>query len=86
MITVGMLIEQLKMYDPEMDIVIQKDSEGNGFSPMAGADPNGVYVAESAYGGQVFDAEWSADDCGFEEEEWNELLDQPRTLIIYPIN
>jgi hypothetical protein len=41
------LLEQLKTLDPEMDIIIQKDAAGNGFSPLAGADPDGIYIAET---------------------------------------
>jgi len=42
----GELIKYLKGFDPETEIVLQKDSEGNGYSPLAGAD-DGYYVPDS---------------------------------------
>ena len=61
---VSELIEALQEMDPDSLVIMQKDSEGNGYSPLAGADPNGIYVADSTYSGEVYDAEWTADDAG----------------------
>ena len=72
--TVEELIEELMGLDPEMEIIMQKDSEGNGYSPLAGADPDGIYVADSTWSGEVYDSNWSADDAAMDEEEWEEIL------------
>lgn len=80
------LLEQLKDLDPEMEIIMQKDSEGNGYSPLAGADPEGIYIAESTWSGDVYDASWTADDACMDEEEWEEIQAQPRCVVLYPIN
>lgn len=80
------LIEQLEGLDPEMEVIMQKDGEGNGYSPLAGADPSGIYIADSTYSGDVYDSNWSADDADMDEEEWEEILEMPRCLILYPVN
>ena len=80
------LIEQLLVLDPEMEVIMQKDGEGNGYSPLAGLDPNAVYVAESTWNGDVYDTNWTAGDACMDDEEWNEILAMPRSLILFPVN
>jgi len=80
------LIEVLKELDPEMECIMQKDSEGNGYSPLSGADPDGIYIADSTWSGDVYDSNWSAKDAAMDEEEWNEILEMPRALILFPNN
>lgn len=83
---VGELIEMLKDLDPEMECIVQKDSEGNGFSPLAGADPNGIYIPETTWYGDVYDSNWCSEDAGMDDDEWEEILKKPRALILYPVN
>lgn len=80
------LKEALAGLPDDMEIIMQKDSEGNGFSPLSGADPDGIYIAEESWCGEVYDADWSAADCCMDEDEWAELQAQPRALILYPVN
>ncbi len=70
----------------EMEIIIQKDSEGNQYSPLLGVDLNSVYVPENTWYGEAYPTDWTADDAGMEEDEWEEILSKPRALILYPIN
>lgn len=65
----------------DMEIVLQKDPEGNGYSTLGGADPGGIYVPES---GEVYADTWSADDACVDVAEWDLLLLQPRTLVLWP--
>lgn len=83
---VSELLEQLKDLDPDMEVIMQKDAEGNGYSPLAGADPDAVYIEESTWSGEVYDATWSADEACMDEDEWEEILARPRALILHPIN
>lgn len=83
---VGELIKVLQNLDPEMECVMQKDSEGNGFSPLAGADPDGIYIAESTWSGEVYDSNWSADDADMDDDEWEEILSRPRCVVLFPVN
>jgi hypothetical protein len=85
---VSELIEALQEMDPDMEVIMQKDGEGNGYSPLSGADPDGIYVAESTWSGEVYDASWTAVDAGFDgyEDEWEELQKGPRACILFPVN
>jgi hypothetical protein len=70
----------------EMEVVLQKDAEGNGYSPLSGADSNAVYIAETTWCGDVYSMEWSADDACMSDEQWENIKAKPRTLILYPVN
>ena len=80
------LIEVLQTLDPEMECIVQKDSEGNGYSPLAGADSHGIYIAETTWYGDVYDSNWSAEDADMDEEEWEEILKMPRCVVLFPVN
>ena len=77
------LINELKTLDPEMELIIQIDSEGNGYNPLRGADPNAVFVP-SGYGGEVYDINWSAEDACMDKEEWDKLIAGPKCVVLYP--
>jgi hypothetical protein len=84
--TVKELKEAIANLPDEMEVVLQKDSEGNGCSPLAGADPDAVYIPDSTWSGDVYSMDWSADDACMSEEEWEEIKSKPRTLILHPVN
>jgi len=44
------LIEELKKADQESEVIIQKDSDGNGYSPLSTVDINAVYVPHTTDG------------------------------------
>lgn len=46
--------ELTKDLPEEMEMIIQKDSEGNGYSPLSGIDDEAIYVAENTYSGEVY--------------------------------
>lgn len=84
--TIKNLKELIKVLPDDMEVILQKDSEGNGYSPLAGGDTDGVYVPDTPYSGDVYDTKWTAYDACMEDEEWNEIKAKPRVLILYPIN
>jgi hypothetical protein len=84
--TVKELKEAIANLPDEMEVVLQKDSEGNGYSPLAGADPDAVYIAETTWYGDVYSMDWTADDACMSDEEWEEIKSKPRTLILAPVN
>lgn len=53
--TVRDLIAALSKMDPDRIVIIQKDAEGNGYSPLRaeGVDDNAVYAAETTWYGEV---------------------------------
>lgn len=86
--TVAELIEELKKLPPESHVILQKDAEGNGYSPLHAVDGNAIYVAESTYSGEVLSTEWSASDACFEsDEEWEAFKSSnPRCCVLAPVN
>lgn len=84
--TVKELKAELKNLPDDMEVILQKDSEGNGYSPLAGADAEAVYVPDSTWSGDVYSMDWSADDACMTDEEWKDIQAKPRALILYPTN
>ncbi len=84
--TVKELKQELSLLPDDMEVILQKDSEGNGYSPLSGADPNAVYIPDSTWSGQVYSTKWSADDADMDEDEWEQLKAKPKALILYPVN
>jgi hypothetical protein len=84
--TIKELKEAIANLPDEMEVVLQKDSEGNGYSPLIGVDPDTVYIPNSTCSGDVYSIEWTADDACMSDEEWNEVKSKPRTLILHPVN
>ena len=80
------LLEILLTLDPEMECIVQKDAEGNGYSPLSGADSNGIYIAETTWYGEVYNGEWTADDADMDEDLWEAMLKKPRCLVLHPVN
>jgi hypothetical protein len=54
------LIEQLQDVDPESEVIMAKDSEGNHYTPLSGFW-EGAYVPETTYYGEVFYASMEGD-------------------------
>jgi len=84
--TVKELKEAIANLPDEMEVVLQKDSEGNGYSPLSDVDPDAVYVPDSTWSGDVYSMDWTADDACMTDEEWEEIKSKPRTLILAPVN
>ncbi len=80
------LIMLLEEMDMESEVILQKDSEGNGYSPLAGVDNDTVYVPESTWSGEVYSTDWTAEDAGMDDDEWEEFLSKPRCVVLYPVN
>lgn len=84
--TVKELIEALASADPEAQVILQRDGEGNGFSPLEGADLGAVYKPDSTWSGTVYDTKWSAEDAAMDPDEWETLKAKPRCVVLYPVN
>ena len=70
------LVEILQSCDQEVEVILQKDSEGNGYSPLAGGE-GAVYEAETTYSGTVYSEQDLKDGYG--------KAFQP-CVVLYPIN
>lgn len=44
-------LAKLLLENPDVELICQKDGEGNGYSPLCGVDFDVVYVPDSTYSG-----------------------------------
>ena len=84
---VKILKELIKDLPDEMSVIIAKDTEGNWFSPVSDVDSGNIYVPETASHGEVYSAEWSAEDALMEQDEWEKLKKEGhRCVVLWPVN
>ena len=79
MITVRELIAELQLIDPDRVVVCQSDSEGNGYSPLAGADGKSAYLADTTYSGEAYHED-------AEDEEDLPPSDAVPCVVLYPVD
>jgi len=80
------LIKWLEAFnEPERRVILQKDAEGNGHSPLCEIGLSG-YVEESSYSGYACIEELTPEliEDGFTEEDIEE--GHEKVLMLYPIN
>lgn len=80
------LIKELQKLDPKSIVILQKDSEGNGYSPLSGIDGNAVYVPDNTWSGTAFSRDYSAEDYDWDQDEYDELMSNPSCCVLVPIN
>ena len=81
-------IELLKGMPENSIVIIQKDSEGNGYSPLASVDADAIYVAETTWWGEIYSTKWTAKEAGmYSEEEWEKFKENtPKCVVLEPVN
>jgi hypothetical protein len=93
MSTAGELADYLATQPRDRKVVIAKDPEGNGYSPLADAGES-MYVADSTWSGQVYptpedvarwvaSGAWSASDAADRYEPGD---DAERVVVLGPVN
>lgn len=80
------LKEAIESLPDNMEVILQKDAEGNGYSPLEGFDPDCVYIPETTWSGEIYDTNWSAGDSLMDEEEWEKMKSKPKCLLLFPVN
>jgi hypothetical protein len=80
------LMDSLAELDENAEVILQKDAEGNGYSPLYAVDGDAVYLSNSTWSGDVYSTNWTADDADMDDEEWDEILKNPRCVVLAPIN
>ena len=83
---VGELKKLIEDLPDDMEIILQKDAEGNGYSPLYRGDSNMIYIPECTWAGEVYSTEFTAEDMDMDQEEWEEYLQSPRVLVLVPVN
>lgn len=83
--TVKELIERLQNEDPDRIIICQKDSEGNGYSPLSDMWTAG-YKATSTWDGEVGMEKLTDEErkIGFTDEDV--IKDGVPALVLVPVN
>ena len=86
--TVAELIEALAKLPPTLEVILQKDAEGNGYSPLEAVDAEAIYQPDSTYSGDVVSTGWSWEDACFDSsEQWEAFKrDNPRCCVLAPVN
>jgi hypothetical protein len=87
--TVGELLDYLATQPRDRKIVMAKDAEGNGFSPLADAEES-MYTATSTWSGEVHPtpeqlADLIRDGSGWTEED-AAPDDSERVVLLGPVN
>lgn len=72
----------------DMEVIMQKDSEGNGYSPLSNVNSDAVYIPETTWFGEVFflNETDEDEDNEMDESELEELNNHKRSLILIPVN
>ena len=94
--TVGDLLAALSKLEPSMPIVVSRDEEGNGFSPLADWS-EGTYIPDvwgegdlSTYSGELLDEEGEEGVDGEgdsdEEDDSDEERVRVKVLVLWPEN
>jgi len=74
------LLEELSNINPESDVFLQVDSEGNGYNELRIVDGDAFF-----HDGEVFDADWSAEDCCLNEDLWDRIKNNDtKCLVLSP--
>lgn len=72
-------IEYLKKVNPNADVIMAKDAEGNSFSPFSGDHSEGLYVPKNTWSGNYY----SYEDAENDEEAQEEGVD---AVVLWPTN
>ncbi|MBO5004901.1 MAG: hypothetical protein J6D03_06650 [Clostridia bacterium] len=83
------LIEALKLENPEAEVILSADEEGNYFSPLEGTlgFGRGYYLPEKTWCGTFLNEEYVKDKEQYEYFEYIENIDKCRKcIVLFPIN
>lgn len=81
------LILLLQQENPEDEVLLSQDMEGNNFRTINnGCIGNAIFEKdEETENCEIWDTNWTADEAEEYEENWNEMLkEMPRCIVIYP--
>jgi hypothetical protein len=79
------LIKELQEVDGDRIVIIQKDAEGNGYSPLTMIDDESTYLADSTWSGEVGIEKLTQEDRnnGYSEDD---VIGGIPALILVPVN
>lgn len=91
MSTAGELGDYLATQPRDRKVILQKDAEGNGYSPLADAGES-MYVAESTWAGETYltPEQLAEEMAGPNRQGWSEENAAPddaeRVIVLGPVN
>ena len=81
------LIGLLSKMPLDSEIILQKDGEGNSYSPLEGVDGDCIYTPNTTWSGDVVSTCWDADDACMSKASWIAFkANNPRCVVLYPVN
>lgn len=81
--TVNELIAELQKMDGDSRVIVSKDAEGNGFSPLSSANDGYLYEADTTWSGDIINIE---DENDYEDSDWDYITTLPAVVVLWPIN
>lgn len=82
---VGQLKALLADLDDDAEVIMADSENGENYHKvheMGHSIMVAKFVGERVTG--VYEADWSAADACLSQEEWDDLLKQPRALVLFP--
>lgn len=79
-------VQSLEGLPDETPVILQKDPEGNGYSPLDGAG-GGMYLAETTWSGEMYptDAEIGDSETRYTDEDRAPTGAVP-AIVLWPVN
>jgi hypothetical protein len=79
-VTVKQLIAKLEKLDPDRVVVMRKDGEGNGHSPLSNLG-DCIYRPDSTWSGDVYPEDANEDDHGYTKQKGDK-----KAVVLCPVN
>jgi len=80
-------LAKLLLTKPDVELILQKDAEGTGYSPLLGVEFGIVYVPYNTWSGECYSTNFQWAPCGFSEEEWERLKKTDSAFaVLVPVN
>jgi len=82
------LVNLLEKCDPEAEVIISRDEEGNGFSPLYEVCDNQSYIPDNAYSGEIALRELTDEliNAGYSEEDVYTGEGSVKAVVLWPTN
>ena len=82
------LIQKLSHCDPDDIVIMSRDGEGNGFSPLSDVETNNVYIADSTWSGEIKLKELTPElkKQGYDVEDTDESGQGVPCTVLWPTN
>jgi hypothetical protein len=71
------LIEDLKKFDPELNVILSNDSEGINFSHLDNVSNNYAFALDPIYGGKIYEL----NQMGYKDNN-----DDEQVVVLFPYN